>query len=227
MGRWKLLTGKHHMRGRGGNKTYYPGDIYVGKKEDIGWFINRWEQLDPDDPEPMPSTGPKLKSLGGGWFSVINPATGFPINDKKMRRAEAVALIADAIQAEKMRTTGAELEVEVDTSDMTDPATGTRIITQVDAMDAESFKKFTDKQSAEPLPSDQTIQPGIGRVIPNVEALPHLSTPEHTTPDTGHTTEPTTDGDDTGATTGAEGPATGGEPAAQETIPLDDPETLA
>lgn len=44
--------------------------------------------------EPPPQVGLELKSKGGGWWDVINMATGQPINDRSLRKADAEHLMA-------------------------------------------------------------------------------------------------------------------------------------
>lgn len=60
-----------------------------------------WEQLDggpADDAKVMDEvTSPDgtLKIEGsGGWYNVINTATGQPVNTSKLRKAEAEAMVA-------------------------------------------------------------------------------------------------------------------------------------
>jgi len=95
--RWKKVFGKHHAFEDGVKKIYGPGqedgDIVTfpagqGPKESPSWLLIEGAGVEVLDFE----NGPVVKALGRGWFNVINPETGKPINTVKLRRADADAL---------------------------------------------------------------------------------------------------------------------------------------
>ena len=90
-------TGLHRMTDprTGDVVTLKPGDIIECEPEQLGCGRDKFEALDPEPPPtppPFPKTGLRVVSRGAGWFDVINPTTGMPINDHALRFEDASAL---------------------------------------------------------------------------------------------------------------------------------------
>ncbi len=117
--RLKEGCGSHTYRGLNGTKRHMvPGDEVVCHPKDLGGALNKFEDLgpaaagqvtilsngvpvgslDPHSPDDCglaqrPSEpGLQIVSRGSGWYDVVNPATGEPINDAALRRNAAYEL---------------------------------------------------------------------------------------------------------------------------------------
>jgi hypothetical protein len=67
------------------------------------------EEIIEEEAESPPQIGLDLRDRGGGWFDVVNLATGKAINDKSLRRADAEMLLVShagvSHEAEEAETT--------------------------------------------------------------------------------------------------------------------------
>lgn len=77
-------------------ERYAPGDTFEAEPAGVENFGDKLERL---DTESAPNLQPKdpgaallLRPRGAGWFDVVNPATGQPINERGLRKAEAEQL---------------------------------------------------------------------------------------------------------------------------------------
>lgn len=92
----KPNTGKHRILNDGKDITVRAGEIVDCTKEEIGCAIDKFEQLDPD--VLPPASRFKLESRGGGYFDVIHPVSGMPINSKALRKPEAETLAGFSVE---------------------------------------------------------------------------------------------------------------------------------
>jgi hypothetical protein len=79
--------------------TLKPGDMITCLPSELGRWQWRFNRLDPEEPEvaQQPSTGLKAVHLGFGRYNVVNEATGKPINDDPLNKAEAHAMASRGI----------------------------------------------------------------------------------------------------------------------------------
>ncbi|MHC5035411.1 MAG: hypothetical protein ACYTFZ_10280 [Planctomycetota bacterium] len=81
--------GPHYMRN---GRRVLPGDTVTCEPEELGAALGKFERLGPPPKPEMPRTGLKPVHIAGGWYDVVNPETGEPVNDQRLRKAEAHAL---------------------------------------------------------------------------------------------------------------------------------------
>lgn len=96
--RWKKVGGGS-LRFRG--RDIQHGEVFTAAPEELPrTFLRRLEALDPI-PEPkgaelIPtalSPSFDIEFAGGGWYNVVASASGKPINEKKLRKADAKNLL--------------------------------------------------------------------------------------------------------------------------------------
>jgi len=87
--------GAHRYKG----KTYHPGDVIECPPYTLRHCIDKFEQLDGGpvtevevEPRTEPAKALEIVYKKGGYYDVLNPATGKPINANGLRKAEAMAL---------------------------------------------------------------------------------------------------------------------------------------
>ena len=104
-------------RGMGSDERFDPsGKRYLVEPEqtielphsrDLGAGAYKYEALDPDPPEVVWS--PVVPTLvvrprgQGGWYDVVNPATGKPINDRAFRYPDALELAGAGLNDPEMK----------------------------------------------------------------------------------------------------------------------------
>lgn len=96
--RWKKVGGGS-LRFRG--RDIKQGEIFTAAPEELPkTFLRRLEALDPiPEPkgaEPIPKALPPsfdIEFVGGGWYNVVASASGKPINEKRLRKADAEKLL--------------------------------------------------------------------------------------------------------------------------------------
>ena len=90
--RWRKKGGGTHRMADG--RKLRAGDIVRCTREELGGVIDLFDCL---DVEPLREEAPQIKmfiqSRGSGWYDVVNPATSKAINDKPMRKKDALVLI--------------------------------------------------------------------------------------------------------------------------------------
>ena len=87
--RLKVGVGKHYVLGRG--LPLLPGEEITCDEGDIAAFMDKFEVVTAQD-HPEPTEGLRIEHRGGGWFDVVNSATGRAINSAPMRRDDADSL---------------------------------------------------------------------------------------------------------------------------------------
>lgn len=102
MARYQMLPrmGKHYLRQGGKTVCVKPGDIIDVEEYELRGAIDKFTRLDPLPPEPEPTRGLYAKHVGGGRYDVMNRATGKPINDERLSKAEAQALVDKGLEEE-------------------------------------------------------------------------------------------------------------------------------
>lgn len=97
MPRFKLLPnrGSYWDHGR---RVEAGGIVIRDRREDLGANASKFEQMDPDLPDPLDAKlaaapRPLLRARGGGWFDVLHPTTGATINKAALREDEANRII--------------------------------------------------------------------------------------------------------------------------------------
>lgn len=88
--RLKERCGKHHTRSQDGEAlTLRPGDIIDCEATELGNAIDKFEQLDPDPPEPQATEGLVVVPAGEGRFNIVNVVSGAKLNDVPLTSQEA------------------------------------------------------------------------------------------------------------------------------------------
>lgn len=102
MARYQMLPkkGKHYHRQAGGIICVKPGDIIDTEECELRGAIDKFVRLDPPLPEPEPTRSLYAKHVGRGRYDVINKATGYPINEQRLSKEEAEALIEEQLAEE-------------------------------------------------------------------------------------------------------------------------------
>lgn len=97
MPRFKLLPnrGNYYDHGR---RVEAGGIVVRDRREDLGANASKFEQMDPDLPDPLDAKlaaapRPLLRARGGGWFDVLHPTTGATINKAALREDEANRIV--------------------------------------------------------------------------------------------------------------------------------------
>lgn len=99
---FKLKTGmgKHRIRRNGRMIVLKPGDEIDCNRHELGGAIDKFEQMEPDPPPPKPRAGLKMKPRGSGWYDVFNEKTGKKINDKPIKKQDAIKLVGESAEQE-------------------------------------------------------------------------------------------------------------------------------
>ncbi len=97
MPKYKLKdgVGTHYMRRSGLLVKVKQGEVVACTQQELGGAKDKFERIGPEPespPLPKPITGLRLVERAGGWFDVINEATGEKINDTAVREDAAYAL---------------------------------------------------------------------------------------------------------------------------------------
>lgn len=102
MARYRMLPdkGKHYCRQGGETICVKPGDVIDTEDYELRGAMDKFIRLDPPPPEPEPTRGLYPKHVGGGRYDVINRATGKPINDVRLSKEEAQALVDKGLEEE-------------------------------------------------------------------------------------------------------------------------------
>jgi hypothetical protein len=113
--------------------------IELPHSRELGAGAYKYDALDPDPPDVVWS--PVVPSLivrprgQGGWYDVVNPATGKPINDRALRYSDALELAGsdpDGAQPETEPADGETNPVPVETVDGFDETGGP--VSETDAL---------------------------------------------------------------------------------------------
>ena len=92
----------------------------------------------PPEPEVPPEVGLKIDHRGGGKYNVVNQATGTPLNDALLTKAEAEGLVASMAELDAIEKTalevGREEEEETTTDTETDPVVSTEDVAGEDGV---------------------------------------------------------------------------------------------
>jgi hypothetical protein len=124
--RWKMKAkaGRHVMSG---GKVVLPGQIIDCTRDEIGHALDKFEQLDPDPPEPTTPIRAKLIVVErhDGGFDVVNEKTRRRLNSRKLTKEDAEDIVKSA-QPVPSVTMDPEREakgtkVEMETIGETDP----------------------------------------------------------------------------------------------------------
>jgi len=105
--RFKVIKGSFYDGKRKRYQADTPNNVVMSEKRLDKSFPNKFQILSPRgrvmDPAEVPDPEQEfekeeeakmeLLDHGRGWYSVINPKTGEPINSRKMHLADAMALI--------------------------------------------------------------------------------------------------------------------------------------
>lgn len=94
---WRLKAGYTHHLPDG--KILEGGDVIKMPAFRMDAFLDRFVRVSPppEEPEKDETARLRLRSAGGGWYDVVNTATGEAVNRKKLRKAaaERMAGLAD------------------------------------------------------------------------------------------------------------------------------------
>lgn len=96
--RFRLKRGKYSYQDPDGNAVVLlAGQTIKCEPDRLKFFMDKFEQLDPDPPESVPVVGLKKEKASdeANEWNVINEATGEPINDAPLTFREAQALIRE------------------------------------------------------------------------------------------------------------------------------------
>ena len=95
MAHYKMLPGmgKHYLRQGGETIRVKPGDVIDVEEYEIRGALDKFQRLDPPEPEPEPTCGLYAEHAGAGRWNVINFATGKAINDELLSKEEAQSLV--------------------------------------------------------------------------------------------------------------------------------------
>lgn len=99
--RFRLKRGKYSYQDTDGNAVVkHAGDIVECEPEKLKFFMDKFEQIDPDPPAPEPEVGLKMERASDepNQWNVINETTGKPINDAPLGLREAQAIVRNAKQ---------------------------------------------------------------------------------------------------------------------------------
>lgn len=88
----KKGMGTHYLPGM---KAVHPGDEIKCEKEELGGALDKFEQLDPDPEPEKPKVGLKLLHVGGGYYNVVNDATGKVLNDRPLKKEVAEEMLTE------------------------------------------------------------------------------------------------------------------------------------
>jgi len=98
---WKLKSGKYHRKG----EVLRPGAIIEASEYAMRGFLDVMERIDPDIPVmDKPKAVPPIvrgSASGLGYFDVLNPDTGEPLNDRPLVKSEAEALAGAPVPEEE------------------------------------------------------------------------------------------------------------------------------
>lgn len=92
--------GWHGYVRNGKNIIVKPGDIIDVEEYELRGAADKFQRLDPPEPEPEPTRGLYAEHAGAGRWNVINRATGKPINDELLSKEEAQALVDKGLNEE-------------------------------------------------------------------------------------------------------------------------------
>lgn len=125
--------GKHDFRHRDGHRELLvAGGRVECDPEELGGALNKFVRLDPELPRELPKEGLKIIHRGGGWFDVINSATGKRLNDEALRKGDAYGLIMDVtgVDASALGDIDAQAGAAVESVDSPtqDPTDGVQMI---------------------------------------------------------------------------------------------------
>lgn len=98
MARFKMKpkVGIHSAIINGTRVTLRPGDEVECDKHALGDFLYKFDVLDSGPEADAPDIETKhlqLQAKGGGWFDVINERSGRAINDRPLRKKDALELL--------------------------------------------------------------------------------------------------------------------------------------
>jgi hypothetical protein len=96
--RLKKRTASHRYTNADGEMVVMqPGDIIECEPDKLKYFMDKFEQLDPDPPLPVPVVGLTMEraSEEPNQWNVINEATGKRINDIPLGLRDAQALVRE------------------------------------------------------------------------------------------------------------------------------------
>jgi hypothetical protein len=96
--RFRLKRGKYSYQDTDGNAVVkHAGDIVECEPEKLKFFMDKFEQVDPDPPLPAPPVGLTMAraSEEPNQWNVINEATGKRINDIPLGLRDAQALVRE------------------------------------------------------------------------------------------------------------------------------------
>ncbi len=95
--KWRKLGGGTHTMANG--RVIKPGEVFEADERELGGLIGRYfERLEPKpkvEPAPADDTSQvslEIRHTAGGWYDVINKATGKPLNAVKLRVEQAKTL---------------------------------------------------------------------------------------------------------------------------------------
>jgi len=96
--RLKPGRGSHTMNVGGKMVRLKGGEEIRCEKFVLGGALDKFEQLEPDPPEPEPTIGLRAVHRGHGRWDVVNQKTGKAINDKALKRDAAFELASKGLE---------------------------------------------------------------------------------------------------------------------------------
>lgn len=96
--RLKQGCGSHrYLDAEGALIVMRPGDVIKCDPDDVKSLMFKFEQIDPDPPQPVPVAGLRMERASDetNQWNVINEATGKPINDVPLNHRDAQGLVRD------------------------------------------------------------------------------------------------------------------------------------
>ena len=90
----KKGRGRHNLLVDGQVTIVTSGDTIECDEWQLGAGKDKFDCLDPPEPEPEPTVGLKAKHKGGGRWIVVNEASGKEINDGYLTKEEAIEMAA-------------------------------------------------------------------------------------------------------------------------------------
>ena len=132
--RFRLKQGKHYARANGCSVIVYlnggtekktngghylvAGDVIECYPEMLKYFMDKFEQIDPDPKPESPEVGLYLVAVDGGW-NVVNSVTKQSLNDVPLTQevAESIVTVFDTTKQLQEAEAAAQKPPETETSD--------------------------------------------------------------------------------------------------------------